>query len=75
MHSKLSLSHSLNGIIIMNIEINNVKPKANESVYELKNTILTRVQGKNSWKQKCFNDKKMPKFIQNALNEFDAFVK
>ena len=56
------------------IEIENVKPTQNESYEELKNIILTRVQGANSWKEKNFKSK-LPDFINSALSEFDALVK
>ena len=56
------------------IEIDNVKPMQNESYEELKNIILTRVQGANSWKEKNFKNK-LPEFINSALSEFDALVK
>ena len=57
----------------ISIEIGNVKHAHNEDVNELRNMIFTRTQGSNAWKHKCFNDKKMPKFIRDALSEFDAF--
>jgi alpha-glucosidase (family GH31 glycosyl hydrolase) len=56
------------------IEIDNVKPMQNESYEELKNIILTRVQGANSWKEKNFKSK-LPEFINSALSEFDALAK
>ena len=59
----------------VSVEIKDIVWKKNESDYEFKNTILTRAQGSNDWKHKCFNDKKMPRFIKEALSEYDAFYK
>lgn len=56
------------------IEIKDVKTMKNESIEELKNEILTRVQGSNIWKGRTFS-KKMPKYIAKAIYEFDAFSK
>lgn len=56
------------------VEIN-VCPMVNESTEEIKNAILTRVQGSNAWKHKYFNDKKMPQFIREAFLELEAFWK
>lgn len=53
------------------VEIENVIPKQNEDYNELKNEILTRVQGKNDWKGRNFH-KKLPTFISDALGELDS---
>ena len=58
----------------MSIEIKDVCPKKNEDIKELKNAILTRVQGTNAWKERNFNDKKMPKFIKKVFEEFEAMI-
>ena len=58
----------------MSIEIKDVCPKKNEDIKELKNAILTRVQGRNAWKERNFNDKKMPKFIKKVFEEFEAMI-
>lgn len=58
----------------ISIEINDVCPKKNEDIKELKNAILTRVQGTNAWKERNFNDKKMPKFIKKVFEEFEAMI-
>ena len=52
------------------IEISNPVPTTNESRQELKNSILTRVQGSNDWKNRCFG-KKLPDFVKNSLSEID----
>ena len=44
----------------------------NENKDEIKNAILTRVQKPNGWKGKAFS-KKYPNFVQDALNEMNAF--
>lgn len=56
------------------IEMKNVKPVKNESIDDLKNEILTRVQGSNLQKGRAFS-KKIPSYIAKAIGEFDAFVK
>lgn len=58
----------------ISIEIKDVCPKKNEDIKELKNAILTRVQGTNAWKERNFNDKKMPKFIKKVFEEFEAMI-
>lgn len=57
----------------ISIELKDVKHIQNESKSEIKNEILTRTQGANSWKEKNFNDNLMPKIIKDALSELDAF--
>ena len=54
------------------IEIENVEPIKNEPKEELKSEILTRVQGSNA-KKNCAWKKKYPRYIREALSEFDAF--
>ena len=46
----------------------------NEEYEEEKNAILTRVQGSNNWKGKNFS-KKLPSYIESAINELDALCK
>ena len=53
------------------IDLQNVCHQKNAPVTELRNAILTRVQGKNLWKQRHFA-KKMPAFIASALTELEA---
>ena len=54
------------------VELDNVKVRVNEDVNELKNEILTRVQGSNLKKSSAFK-KELPKYIKDILSEFDAF--
>ena len=54
------------------IVINSPVHKQNENKDEIKNAILTRVQKPNQWKGKAFA-KKYPNFVQDALNEINAF--
>ena len=44
----------------------------NEDKNELKNAILTRIQGSNAWKNRVFSKKKMPFFLHEALSEFEC---
>ena len=46
--------------------------KKNQNVDEFKNAIFTRVQKSNSWKNRNFKNR-LPKFVSDALNEYDAF--
>ena len=46
-------------------------PTCNEDRNELKNEILTRVQGVNSHKNKLFSKKKLPSFLSKALSELE----
>ncbi len=55
----------------LEIEIENVCPKVNEDISELKSALLTRVQGSNDKKTMLFN-KRLPSFVKRALSEFDA---
>lgn len=54
------------------IEIENIVPTKNEDKNELKNAILTRIQGSNAWKNRVFSKKKMPFFLHEALSEFEC---
>ena len=54
------------------VEIENIIPTRNEDKNELRNAILTRIQGSNAWKNKVFSKKKMPLFLNNALSEFEC---
>ena len=53
------------------VEIENFVAKKNEDFDELKGIILTRVQGKNDEKSMTYG-KSLPRFIANAIAEFDA---
>ena len=53
------------------VELRDIQPRRTESIEDLKSALLTRVQGRNSWKQRCFKST-YPHFVQEALNEFDA---
>ena len=53
------------------VEIENFVAKKNEDFEELKGIILTRIQGKNSKKNIVFA-RKLPKFVEDILKEFDA---
>lgn len=46
--------------------------KDNITTAEFVNNILTRVQKSNNWKGRIFN-KKMPSFVQGAIDEMNAF--
>ena len=52
------------------VEISNPIPTVNESKKELREAILTRVQGSNDWKNARFN-KRPPRFVKDALSEID----
>jgi hypothetical protein len=52
------------------VEISNPIPTVNESKKELREAILTRVQGSNDWKNARFN-KRPPRFVIDALSEID----
>ena len=54
------------------VEIDNIVPTKNEDKNELRNAILTRIQGSNAWKNKVFSKKKIPLFLNNALSEFEC---
>ena len=54
------------------IELSEIRAKKNISREALKGNILTRVQGKNSWKNRRFV-KSLPSFVQDAISESDAF--
>jgi len=56
----------------VSIEIGTLSKRRSFSKKEFKNAILTRIQGSNDWKERSFNDKKMPKYVKDALEEFDA---
>ena len=57
----------------VSIELKNIIPTKNEDREELKNQILTRVQGSNSWKNRAFKGK-YPDFVAEALAEIEALV-
>ena len=55
------------------VELHNVKTKENEPLAEIRSALLTRVQGGNDWKTRCFRDeKKMPDYVRKALEELNA---
>lgn len=53
------------------LEIHNFKPLQNEKKDQLKNTILTRVQGSNGRKIRRFK-RRLPVFVKGALSELEA---
>ena len=53
------------------VELTDVQPRKTEPISQLENAILTRVQGSNDLKSMLFG-KKLPKFVQSALAEFQA---
>jgi hypothetical protein len=53
------------------VELKDVKPRVNEDEGELKNAILTRVQGSNLKKTRAFK-KDLPKYVKDIFSEFDA---
>ncbi len=53
------------------LEIPNFSPLQNEKKDQLKNTLLTRVQGSNGRKMRTFN-KRLPGFVKDALSELEA---
>ena len=53
------------------VELRDIRPRKTESIEDMKSALLTRVQGRNSWKQRCFG-KTNPRFVQDALDELDA---
>jgi alpha-glucosidase (family GH31 glycosyl hydrolase) len=53
------------------IDLQNVRHQKNAPVTELRNAILTRVQGKNLWKQRHFQ-KKLPDFLKKPFAELDC---
>ena len=55
------------------VTLENVDPKKNESIDELKSIVLTRVQGSNDEKSITYG-KLLPKFVSDVLAEFDAFA-
>ena len=57
------------------VTLENVKAAANRPKEELRTNLLTRVQGEVIWKNAVFsNEKKMPKFLQDALEELDTLI-
>lgn len=55
------------------IELNDIKPTQNQSKQELKDAILTRTQGKNSWKNRVFKNK-YPSSVSEALSELEHLI-
>ena len=57
------------------VEIRDFRAAENEPKDEARINLLTRVQGGNDWKAACFGGKKkMPGYIQAALEELDALI-
>ena len=55
------------------IELSDIVPMKNESREELKNALLTRVQGSNVEKNRCFG-KRLPAFVKDAVSEIENLV-
>lgn len=55
------------------IELNDIKPTQNENKEDLTNAIFTRIQGRNEWKDKVLK-KKYPRFVREALYEFESLI-
>ena len=55
------------------IELSDIVPMKNESREELKNALLTRVQGSNVEKNRSFG-KRLPAFVKDALSEIENLV-
>jgi hypothetical protein len=53
------------------ILLENIRRRENAPKEELKSNLLTRIQGKNLWKERHFK-KTYPKFVREALQELDA---
>ena len=58
------------------VEIKNAVIKKNTPREELKNELLTRTQGGNTWKSRRFkvDENKLPRFLREALNELDSLA-
>ena len=58
------------------VEIKNAVIKKNTPREELKNELLTRTQGSNTWKSRRFkaNENKLPRFLREALSELDHLI-
>lgn len=54
------------------VELTDVTFKQNMSADAFRSSILTRVQKRNSWKNRRFS-RKLPSFVQSAISEADAF--
>lgn len=56
------------------IKLNRIKVAKNQSLAESRENLLTRVQGSNDWKDRIFQQKESnyPRYVQEALGEFDA---
>lgn len=57
----------------LQLHLNGLINAVNTPKDQLKTELLTRVQGSNQWKNTVF-PKRMPGFVQDALDEFDAMV-
>jgi alpha-glucosidase (family GH31 glycosyl hydrolase) len=53
------------------ILLENIRRRENAPKEELKSNLLTRIQGKNLWKERHFK-RTYPKFVREALQELDA---
>ena len=60
----------------IHVVLNAIVPMQNKPIKESKINLLTRVQAGNNWKQVYFSEteKRIPKYIQKALDEFSALV-
>ena len=57
----------------LQLHMSELTPTVNVSKEELRTDLLTRVQGSNQWKSMVFS-RRMPGFVQSALDEFDSLV-
>jgi hypothetical protein len=57
----------------LQLHLSGLKNAVNVPKNELKVELLTRVQGSNQWKNTVFS-KRLPGFVQDALDEFDAMI-
>ena len=60
----------------LTVEIKNAVMKKNTPREELKNELLTRTQGSNTWKSRRFkaNENNLPRFLREALSELDSLA-
>ena len=58
------------------VVLKDVEVMKNRPLKESKMNLLTRVQAGNNWKQVYFSEteKRIPKYIQKALDEFQALL-
>lgn len=58
----------------LQLHLSDLKPATNISEQELRTDLLTRVQGSNQWKSMAFS-KRMPGFVQDALDELKHLIR